>query len=66
MILHPQAQGTLAIGIYDDVHTIDKERSEEAGRIGMERSLLGTTNWKAEADEWVRYHMHSRFTAARL
>ena len=32
----------------------------------MARTLEGTTNWKAEADEWIRYRMHSRFTADDL
>lgn len=64
MKLHPQAQGTLALGVYqDDLHTIDKKRSEEAGIIGQKIASLSKSAWYDEADEWIRYHMAQRFTA---
>lgn len=66
MILYPQAQGTLALGIYDDAHDINAERAKTLGRIGMERAMSRRTKWHDEADEWIRYHMHAVFTADDL
>ena len=60
------AQGSLALGIYDDAHDFDKERAEELGRIGMEKTMTLRTKWYDEADEYIRYHMHRTFTADDL
>ena len=66
MILYPQAQGTLALGIYDDTHTIDAKRAKQLGDRGMALAMTHRTKWYDEADEWIRYHMHAVFTADDL